>query len=200
MQDAIRECNYNFGEPPREVSFWDRLTYFRVPKPLWLRLNKEDELTTHFQNLNDLFSDGIVVWGHLVQANNLMFEEGNNNCPGEIVYSLDDPSRVDPEYLQQVAHELFQLKGTKPSSPKLQPIANYLTNEMIRVFGLPVPSSISPSIQCKISTTLFVRKHLPKHQLCASLLPVIVSRQKPHVVTTLPERYWPPELLEWWSR
>lgn len=199
MHDVLRRCIHNFGEPPRAVSLWDRLSYFRVPKPDWLWLNPTDKLVIHFKNLNTLFSEGIVVWGHIIQANSLMFEDGPQDCPGELVYSIDDPDRVDPEYLQGVARQLFRLKGTEPEDPDLQPIANYLTDEMIRVFGLPVPSSISPSIRCRISTTYFVRKHLPKRRLCSSLLPVVVNRRDPHTATVLPERYWPPELVEWWS-
>jgi hypothetical protein len=199
MHDVLRKCIQNFGQPPRAVSLWDRLSYFHVPKPIWLRLNPADKLTTHFKNLNTLYSEGIVVWGHIIQANVLMYEEGRHNCPGELVYSINDPNRVDPEYLRGVAQELFRLKGTEPSNPELQTIANYLTDEMIRVFGLPVPSSISQSNRCAISTTYFFRKHLPKRRLCKRLLPVVVNRQKPHTATVLPERYWPLELVEWWS-
>jgi hypothetical protein len=154
---------------------------------------------THFKNLDALFSKGIVVWGHIIQANSMMWEDGPHNCPGELVYSFDDIDRVDPDYLREVAAELYGLKGTAPSEPDLQPIANYLTDEYVRVFGLPVPASISPSIRCTISTTFFVRKHLPKRRLCASLLPIVVNRQEPHIATVLPERYWPPELIEWWA-
>lgn len=198
MDDLLRKCIHNFGGPPRAVSLWDRISYLRVPKPRWLLLYPGDKLTTHFQNLKTLFSEGIVVWGHVIQANELMFEDGPHSCPGEVVYSIDDSDVVDQEYLQGVAMELYRLKGTKPSDPELLRIADYLTNERIRVFGWPVPSSISPSIRCKISTTYFFRKHLPKRRLCTSLLPVIVNRQEPHTATVLPERYWPRELVEWW--
>src|SRR5437868_4401050 len=129
MHDPLRKCIDNFGEPPRAVSLWDRLTYFRVSKPIWLRTNPGDKLMMHFKNLNTLFSEGIVVWGHIIQANSMMWEDGPHNCPGELVYSFDDIDRVDPEYLREVAAELYGLKGTAPSEPDLQPIANYLTDE-----------------------------------------------------------------------
>lgn len=199
MQEVLRKCIYNFGEPPRAVSLWDRLWYLRVPRPLWLWSNPPDRLATHFKNLNKLFCDGIVVWGHVVQANRRLFEKGLFNHPGEIVYSIDNTNLVEPEYLQRVAEQLYQLKNTKPTVPELRGISDYLTDERIRVFGLPVPYPISPWIPCTISTTYFVRKHLPKRQIRRLLIPVIVSRQRPHTATTLPERYWPSELVEWWS-
>ena len=198
MQDWLHACNGNFGATPRELALWDRLTYLRVPKPLWLRLNPFDELRTLFRNLDTLFRDGIVVWGWVIQANCLLFDEGNDNCPGEILYSLDELNSVEHMNLEQLQHELADLKGTKPDDPELRQIAEYLTEETIRVFGLPVPSSISSKVRCRISTTLFIRKHLPKRVLWAPFLPVLVNRREPYVVMPLPERYWPDELVKWW--
>ena len=161
--------------------------------------DSSDELTTLFQNLPALFTKGIVVWGHIIQANRLMFEPGIFNCPGELVYSLADPSRVRPERLQQVATRLQELKGSDTQDPELAPIADYLTDEQIRVFGLRVPKKISPQLSCRISTTFFVRKHLPQKRICQMLMPIVVNPESPHVAMPLPARYWPEPLVEWWS-
>lgn len=195
----IDDCINNFGPAPRRLSLWNRLTYFRIPQPNWLVDNPSDRLTTLFQNLPVLFSEGIVVWGQIIQANRLMFEPGIHNCPGDLVYSLTDPRRVTPEQLHVVAVRLGQLKGTTPQHPDLAPIAKYLTNERIRVFGLPVPQRISPNLSCHISTTFFVRKHLPRNRICRSLMPVVVNPESPHVAMPLPARYWPKPLIDWWS-
>lgn len=199
MPDVIHECIERFGPAPRHQSLWNKLTYFRIPKPLWLRANPSDGLTTLFDNLPTLFTEGRVVWGHVIQANSLMFEPGVFDCPGELVYSLDDAQRVDPDRLREVADQLYSLKGTEPEDPELASIAEYLTNELIRVFGLPVPRAISPNLRCRISTTFFVRKHLPLRRLCNSLLPIVVYPREPYVAMPLPARYWPQPLVDWWS-
>lgn len=85
MNKTIRQCINNYGETPRRFSLWDRLTYLRVSKPAWLHRNPEDRLSTHFKNLNAVFSHGMVTWGHVIQANALMFEAGSMDCPGELV-------------------------------------------------------------------------------------------------------------------
>ena len=200
MIKFLAACRKNFGKAPRSFSFWKRLTYLRIPKPLWLRANPSDKLKTLFDHVDDLYSNGVVVWAHVVQANQLMFQAGSENCPGEVVYSLLDPRSIELETLQDVAQSLFSLKGTSPDDPNLFSIADYLTNERIRVFGLDVPSTISPQIPFKISTTFFVRKHLPGGKLSTPILPVIVSKNKPHVVLPLPQKYWPDELIDWWAR
>lgn len=199
MRKLLFECEQNFGPAPRRFSFWDRVTFFRVSKPRWLRANPYDALTNHLKNLESLFASGMVTWGHIVQANSLLFESGRDNCPAELVYSIENLDRINPEYLEQVAEELFWLKGTNPSEKGLKPIAHHLTDEMTRVFGLPVPSSISPALKWKISTTFVVRKHLPGRYLCSSLLPIVLNRREPHFAVPLPVRYWPQKLIEWWQ-
>lgn len=197
MADIMAECLNRFGEPPRRLALWNR-PYFHVPKPDWLKEIPDDKLMTIFRHLPAVFSEGLVVWGHVIQANVLMFEPGPHNCPGELVYCLDRRRLVEPSDLQRVAFALGQLKGTQPQDAELTPIAEYLTNERIRVFGLPVPRSLCSSFSCRISTTLFVRKHLPEERLCKTLLPIVVLPEEPHVAMPLPARYWPKELLQWW--
>lgn len=199
MRELILNCIESFGPAPRKFSWWDRLTYWRVPRPAWLHANPSDTLSILFQHAHRTFEEGRVVWGHIIQANGLMFQDGNDDCPGELVYSLADPARVDPDELARVAYQLYQLKGTYPSEPSLAIIATYLTDERIRVFGLEVPTLVSPTMRCRISTTFFLRKHLPNRKLCETLMPIIVFPAEPYVAMPLPKRYWPEELIRWWS-
>jgi hypothetical protein len=199
MNDPIDECAARFGIAPRAFSFWDRNVYLRVPKPSLLSEHPADELHTIFQGAPRLFTNGVVVWGHIIQANHLMFQDGNDDCPGELVYSLEDRQSVDPEYLQTVSTKLGALKGSKPESPGLAEIADYLTKEYVRVFGLLAPPEVSPRFRCRISTTFFVRKHLPRRRICGPLLPVVVHPKEPYIAMPLPQKYWPKELVDWWS-
>jgi len=180
-------------------SWWDSLTYFRVAKPSWIKEYPTDKIMVLFQNMRTLFRDGIVVWGQVIQANSHIFEDGIYNVVGELVYSLDESIRTKPEYLQEVASALGELKGTLPDNPELKPIADYLTDERIRVFGLRVPTTISPAAQCRISSTYFVRHHLPTRRLSNTLMPIVVNPREPFVAMPLPGRYWPKSLVEWWS-
>lgn len=119
MHDILLKCIRNFGELSRKVPIRDRFTYYRVPRPGWLRSNPADKLITHFEHLGTLFSSGIVVWGRVVQANVMMFEEGDNDCPGDIVFSMTDPGHADPDYLTHVSQELYRLKGTEPTDDEM---------------------------------------------------------------------------------
>lgn len=198
MQKLLRETSSNFGDAPRDFSWWSRLFYLRVSKPNWLNSDPSDKLNIHFKHLKDTFENGVVVWGHIIQANGLLFQPGPDNCPGEVVYCLEGRKKILPGDLQEVAHSLGRLKGTAPRDRELAPIANYLTDERIRVFGLPVPRTISPLHECKISSTFFVRKHLPGRRLLGPVLPLVVNCEKPHVAIPLPGKYWPEKLVDLW--
>ena len=198
---ALSQCARNFGESPRESSLWERLTYWRVVRPDWLYQDPHDALETLFLNLRTLRRDGRVVWGYFIQANRLLYSPGGDDCPAEVVYSLDDSNPICPEELDEVAGELASLKHTMPADPELASIADYLTDERTRVYGKPVPRAISPRYSCQISTIYIVRKHLPKpgRFLRQPLLPIIVHPSAPQVALALPSRYWPASLVEWWS-
>ncbi|MCA9051501.1 MAG: hypothetical protein KDA89_22340 [Planctomycetaceae bacterium] len=197
MQNMLMECRARFGEAPRRISLWDRLTWRKVATPVWLRRNPADELTRLYQNLETVFREGTVAWGYVIQANERLFEGGTEDHPGEIVLSHDSDTGV--RELSVVARRLFELKGTHPPDRQLRPIADYLTDERIRVYGLDVPSEISRT-RCLICTTMFVRHHLPAGRLCSSFLPVVVVRGDQTFAMPLPKAYWPPALIRLWCR
>ena len=199
FREMIAECEANFGPPPRRYSLWDRLTYLWLVRPEWIYQEPVDDLETLFLNRWKLWRDGRVVWGHFVQANSQLFMPGKENNPAELVYSLDAPD-LGLEELSEIASALFSLKRTTPDDPQEKAIADHLTNEYTRVFGLPVPPAFSPPARCMVSTTYVVRKHLPgpDHCLRKTLLRVVVLPTPPHVVLPLPSRYWPKSVREWW--
>ena len=180
----------NLWNLPSKLSLWDKMIYLRLRRPNWANHDGGDDLKVLYDHLESLLANGIVVWGHIIQVNEDLFESGSEDLPGEVVYSIDDSQVATPIELGDVAHNLYRLKGTVPEDPKLYSIANYLTNEYIRVFGLQVPSIVSPSLRCRISTTMFIRKHLPRRRVSFAALPIIVNPTEPNIVLPLPFKYW----------
>jgi hypothetical protein len=198
MNELIKECVDKFGEPPRDHSWWLRWSYLGVPRPSWLVEDRSDKLSILFDNLDRLWCEGVVVWAHVVQANQLIWRPGPDNVPGELVYSLEDADRTELQLLGTVARRLYKLKGTSPDDPAEASIAKYISDEHIRVFGHRVPTTICARPRCRMSTTFFVRKHLPLGRLAEPFVPVVVLPEKPHVAMPLPGRFWPDSLLGIW--
>jgi len=115
-----------------------------------------------------------------------------------IVFPSDPNALIDPAELAEVAQRLGELKDTSPFDRKLAMIAAYLTDEYSRVFGGPVPESLSPEFGSMMSASFIVRRHLPRRRLCSPLLPIIVNPRTPKTIMPLPSRYWPDDLIDWW--
>lgn len=198
LQKALQSCREEFGKPPRRFGWWERNTYLWVPTPLWAKQHKSDKLHELFKNIPTLFKEGVIVWGQIIQANQQLFSQGDNDHPGEVLFSASKRFESDVNLLRQIAHSVANLKGTQPDEPHAATVADYLTNEMIRVFGLKAPDLIGCGISCRISTTFFVRKHLPNGYLSNSVLPLVVLPREPYYAMPLPSRYWAPALIRDW--
>lgn len=201
----LQDCQQRFGAAPRsfdgetqeyltmEMS-WVYGFLFFVPLCKLLKSSRQ----------KSIFRQGNVVWAHVIQANNVLWEppdptpEDNGDAPGELVFSLDTTGRVTPPYLESLAEKLGETRGQSFADPEIMKIGNYLDAETVRAFGWDVPKRFSPKMPCYISTTMFLRKHLPGEQLFRGFLPVVVAHKAPYFVMPLPERFWSPELLAWW--
>ena len=199
--EVMRHCREKFGRAPRSFSFVDRLRYLKVPVPAWLAGHPHDELRHYFRNSGILMANGALVWGVVVQANSALFESGPLDLPGEVIYVLDEavPDGPTHDLLTQIAPQVFDLKGQAPTGRESAEIARHLTDERTRRFGIPVPRSLCGDVPVRLSTTWFVRKHLPDGKLARNYFPLLVSPTPPHVATVLPSRWWPREFLDEWS-
>ena len=167
--------------------------YVQVQPPPWVA---GDDLQRLVNDYPKLLQQGRVVWAHLVQANNALFAPGKSDSPAELIY--DPHGRMQPEDLAPLAQRLFQLKGTQPADPDEARIAQHLTAEISRAFGMPVPRGISPD-GLLLSTVLVLRKHLPNQRLSLGHVPVLISDACPGSVMILPGRWWPRALAEQWG-
>ncbi|BBM82302.1 hypothetical protein [Candidatus Uabimicrobium amorphum] len=170
--------------------------YLKIDEPYI----EEDDLKTFFSAYENLLQNGVVVWGHLIQANFELYSSGKCDRPGEVVYCKNPLLRCDVGRLEWIAAEIFNLKGTTPEDPSLKEIADYLTDGYIRVFGLPVPPAISRKDIYQISTVYFARHHLPNKKLSGSVFPVIIDKDNPRVAMVLPHKYWPRDFLDHWNK
>ncbi len=176
-------------------------SYFQIQPPPWIAGDDLEKLFGHYATL---LEEGRVVWAHIIQVNEALFEHGDKGHPGEIVY---DPSgALSLGELAPVAEALFALKGqsatlnaSDPEQSPLRRIADYLENERIRVFGIPVPVQISKH-QLLISTIFFERAHLPDRKLSLSCFPVLISNRCPGAAMVLPSRWWPADFIALWQQ
>lgn len=197
FEAELSHCARLLGQPPRRLPLWARLGYLRVKRPPWVR-TRRDDLQRYFDSLDELLVRGRLTWGTFVQANALLFKSDPRDCPGELLYGTNPSRHTSPPVLRSIAEQVFELKGTSQPDPAFSTISEYLTNELIRVFGLPVPTLISGDTACAISTSLFVRKHLPGGVLAMLWFPVLVLDEPPRTAMIVPSRYWSDRFVAAW--
>lgn len=193
----LRECQQRFGAAPRDFGDAEK-RHLKVAFSWLVRIvSRSDALCQPLIAQRNVFRNGTIVWGHVIQANAGLYQPDRRNMPGEVVYSLSN-SDLTPVELASVAAQLYSLKGTRPATPGLRRIADYLSDEFERVFGLSVPATMSRD-ECLISTIQFARPHLPHQMLVNNAFPIVVSPQPPHHAFILPAVYWPDRLLQLWG-
>ena len=192
----LESCRTTIGEPPRRFGLRDRKGYLSQSPPIWI--NPSEPLWRYFDDRNRILRDGRLVWGAIVQANDRLFSPGLHDAPGDVVYSLDRERADDTAALAQLAHRIFALKGTMPEDEERAKLAHHLTDEMERVFGLPVPAGLGNGVAHELSVVMVHRKHLPSGCLKRMILPVLVVSD-PRRVMILPAKYWPTGLVKWWD-
>ncbi len=165
------------------------------PRPAWLK--ETDGLTQFFDQQALLLTEGHIVWGALVQANELLFKPGPDNCPALLVHSPDGYFDSRPQELRQVGSKFFSLKDTTPTDLELQEVARLVTDEMDRSMGFALPKVFSPKAIQSAAFMVF-RQHLPTGVLSASVFPILTHPSTPAVMM-VPFEFWPIELIVLWK-
>ena len=130
--------------------------------------------------------NGQVVWGHIIQANEQLYEpDDSSNCPAAIVYSIDAYYLAHPEELGDIASMLFDLKGTQ-TNPELQQFSDLLANERETQMYLPIPESLTGGRRVIYTSIMVHRHHLPTNFLSSSLFPLLVAPQQTDATSSYP--------------
>ena len=195
---ALSHISEKLGQPPRSFPRSTLQRYLIAEAPAW---TDQGDLSFYHAHSQTLLENGYVVSGHVVQANTQIYEAGNQDAPGVVVYCEHERSLISPDELREIAQSLFRLRTQRPSDdPEARRLGEGLADEFTLFRGVVVPASISPRYRCRISSVLFHRKHLPSGILLDYLVPLLVSRKTGGAVMTVPSKYWPANLVKEWVK
>lgn len=197
FEQIIRNTRLRIGEPPRSFAPSER-HYLESRSPIWCRPNA-DELHTIYADQKLLLTQGIVVWGHLLQANSALFARGNDDLPGASIYSPELHLHDDLTRLASVSEEVTALRQGGGKNPREKEIGKWLADERTTFMAHPVPASIAGATPVLSSCHMFIRKHLPGGKLTTSYFPLLVHPAT-KAVLIVPARYWDPEFVKMWTQ
>jgi hypothetical protein len=190
MSGLLDETRRSFGAAPRTLGTWDRLT-----PPGWMK--SDDPLRGTYEQLEGLLTNGDVIWGHVVQANTVLFRPRGDTAPAEVVYASSPGEEVPPERLRRAAGAAFALRARKLADPGLARIAAALEAESERHAPLDLPDAVAHGVALRMATILVHRALLPSRHLSSCFLPLLANRSR-DAVALLPCRYWSGDLVRGW--
>ena len=115
LNDTLLRMREAFGPAPRRI---ERGMVARLPS--WATWEKA--FKRYKSGQKHLLKHGAITWGALVQANNQLFEPGERDHPGNVVYDRREFS--SPTALEATAQALAATKGSAQPDPAVDVIAS----------------------------------------------------------------------------
>ncbi len=173
--------------------------YHRLKRPAWAR-GGDTPFECIYQDYKQLLKTGTVVWGVVVQANNLLMKPGPDDCPAAALFSLDPFFDDKLQTLAELAGVLFSMKGQNIRDPEVVKFATAITNEEDVLFNRELPHSLTFGRTVYYTTIMVHRKHLPLGFLNTGFFPLLADPEATEASIILPARYWDPGLVELWKQ
>jgi hypothetical protein len=142
---------------------------------------------------------GQVVWGQLIQANQILFKPDNpHTLPANILSSTDPFFDGRVALLTRMARGLFAQKGTTRADRELREFIHGITDERVRILRRELPRGYSGGRAVYFATCFIQPGHLPDNYLARPAFPLLVNFEETEAVMILPACFWPSELVASW--
>ena len=199
----IEACRTQFESPPRSLDDRDSIAcrisltprvfeVFKALKDPMLRILKDQDI---------LRDRGGVVWGQLVQANQILFDPKNTEtAPANVIYSLDPYFDGRIGLLEKFAGGLFAQKGSVPADRQLKDFIRVITDEHERILRRELPRGYCGGRSVHFTTCFIQPSHLPGNCLRRSSFPLLVNFRETEAVMVLSSGFWPEALVKVWQR
>lgn len=136
------------------------------------------------------YTKGEIALGAVVQANELLFERGRDNCPANFIYTKEPYFIENPDELDILASELFSTKGDRGYRPSIQKLADLLADEYERIFCYKLPKDLIDNKEVYFTSVFVDRKHLPGKILSERIYPMLILPDSKPDAMILPYWYW----------
>lgn len=192
--ELLREVQSRVGKTPRWIFPWGLKRAVYKP-PTWLQTN--DGYVHYYANLPQIVKQGVLRWGVIVQANAQAFEPGFHDCAALAIYSVNGGTALSELY--RIAESLFAIKGTRPKDSAERKLAEMITDEYVRAFDWPVPTTLTKGLKIFVTAIVLPRVGMPGGILSSRHFPVFADPAS-KMASLVPGCYWPKTLYDDWIR
>lgn len=170
-----------------------------MPQPQWMIESGDTGFDEFYRMQETLLRDGHAVWGHVIEANDLLFEPGEFDLPAGVIWSLDPLAVSRVSLLENAALALSAMKGQHIEDEEVQAFVDVLDDEIGAPLRIDVPSRLTGGIPARFTVTIAGRKHLPEGVLGFGPCPLLVCPDQTDAVMILPSLAWPGPFREVWD-
>jgi Fe-S cluster assembly iron-binding protein IscA len=195
MKHVIGECRQRVHRSRSRLRSWLGIAA-RVPA-VGPRDDVPEAIWPHYQLLLD---SGIVVWGCTAQANRLLYEPGDEDNPGNTVYSPSPYFDDNPQHLADITNRVRQLKGSEPNDPELAAVAAAITDPYNQIDKQLLPYKLTDGHEVYFAWTLIHRGRLPDGVLSDRMLPLMICPERTPGTMIPPLAFWARPLIDRWGR
>src|SRR5215471_19544930 len=107
-----------------------------------------------------LLKYGHLVWGGIAQANSVVFQPGDRDTFGDIIYSTEAYFDNHPNHLLTIAHRLYSCKWMTSDDPELAAVAERMSDEYGSPDREPLPLCMTDGHSVLHSIIAIHRSHL----------------------------------------
>jgi hypothetical protein len=188
MRQHLEICARNLGPTPRDLKTLDKKYLLPVP-PAWV---KNDELYEVIKHREALLSQGRVVLGARVIANQMLYYLGTEDSAMAVVWTQDGYFYDNPRELYEIASILADMHGKKyeGENEEEKEIAEIISNEISRPQSLRLPKSLTGERAVFLSAILVTRKHLSGGMLSSVFMPLLINPTLTRSTMIVPSRFW----------
>jgi Fe-S cluster assembly iron-binding protein IscA len=148
-----------------------------------------------------LLDTGRIVWGAVVEGDDLVTAPGAEDRSARVVYGLTPFFDRRPDALQRIGDALSVLPSEtteeEPDEERFALAALMRSGDDPLQKLLPMSLTGGHTSVC-LSTLIVWRDRLPARQLTHPVLPLVVCPEKTPHCMLLPLRYWSPDLVRLW--
>lgn len=178
-----------------------------LPKPLWIRLHKNDPLNVVYRDKDIIFDKGQVYYAYIIQANEMLFQKGNNlDLPATVLYSTHPFAEEYPGFLMEIGREIAKWKGCPEEEvpEQLREPVRIITDELDRSnldFTVDLPDPEDPEkmvtdVDVHFCSLIVFHKDIPDKVLQSPFIPVLAAPELSPAVIVLPGEYWTSKIYD----
>ena len=192
MSNPYAICREKLGAAPRTFARAQK-KILAAKTPPW---SKTDALGCVVRDRELLLREGRIAPGVLVQANQTLWQMGENTSAAIALWTEDARLETDMRCLRELALELKSFKGLSPETvkqraPEMVPFAREITDETSSPLNMKLPADWGMAgAQFYMSALLVWRTDLPARYLTSRLIPLLVLPERTNSTLILPGLFW----------